>query len=44
MVMSVVLPVYIMFMEVSAAVGAVHRSRVVSRRGAVGIQKSVISA
>jgi len=41
MVMFVVRPVYIMLMAVSAAVGAVYRSRIVSRRGAVVFGKTL---
>ena len=41
-VVFVVHPVYIVVVLFSAAVGAVHRSRVVSRRGVVGIRKDVV--
>ena len=41
-VVIVVHPVYIMFVVSIVAVGAVHRSHVVSRREVVGIRKDVI--
>jgi len=37
-------PVYIIFAVVRASVGAVHRSRVASREGAVGIRRDVFPA
>ncbi len=43
MVIGVGCRVYIIFVVVCAAVGVVHRSRVVSRRGAVGIRKDGVS-
>ena len=39
----VVRPFYIMFVVVCDTVGALHRSRVVSRRGAIAIWRVVVS-
>ena len=44
MVVFVVRPVYFFFVAACVSVGAVHRSRVISRRGLVGIREGDVTA